>query len=259
MAAKGAQAFRTIREVADWLGVEAHVLRFWESKFPQIKPVKRAGGRRYYRPADMHLIGGIKVLLHDEGYTIRGVQRLMKEDGQEAVIAKAPPLDEGEGPVSDADAWAEDAAKDAAAARAEAAEADQADLPFDMPPEPDETAVDADEARADAAEMPDAAPEDAPPPEPAEPEQDVSDRADEPEPEPVSEPAPEPEPKPEPEPAAEPDAALDPTPASDAPAAPGDVLAALADRLSATPARPRNAAKKSIAALIEAMRKDPVS
>ncbi|MFU8777441.1 MAG: MerR family transcriptional regulator, partial [Roseovarius sp.] len=61
---KAADAFRTISEVADWLDVPAHVLRFWESKFPQIKPVKRAGGRRYYRPADMALLGGIKVLLH---------------------------------------------------------------------------------------------------------------------------------------------------------------------------------------------------
>ncbi|NBX42908.1 MAG: MerR family transcriptional regulator, partial [Rhodobacteraceae bacterium] len=73
--AKSPDAFRTIREVADWLGVAAHVLRFWESKFTQIKPIKRAGGRRYYRPTDMRLIGGIKVLLHDEGMTIRGVQR----------------------------------------------------------------------------------------------------------------------------------------------------------------------------------------
>ncbi|WP_370270043.1 MerR family transcriptional regulator, partial [Nioella sp.] len=79
MADKKPQAFRTIREVADWLGVEAHVLRFWESKFSQIKPVKRAGGRRYYRPADMALIGGIKVLLHDQGLTIRGVQKIIRE------------------------------------------------------------------------------------------------------------------------------------------------------------------------------------
>ena len=91
--AKSPDAFRTIREVADWLGVAAHVLRFWESKFTQIKPVKRAGGRRYYRPADMRLIGGIKVLLHDEGMTIRGVQRLLREDGVAAVAARSPELD----------------------------------------------------------------------------------------------------------------------------------------------------------------------
>ena len=62
--AKSADAFRTISEVADWLEVPAHVLRFWESKFSQVKPVKRAGGRRYYRPADMRLLAGIKILLH---------------------------------------------------------------------------------------------------------------------------------------------------------------------------------------------------
>ncbi|MBO6604448.1 MAG: MerR family transcriptional regulator, partial [Roseicyclus sp.] len=76
---KSPQAFRTIREVAEWLDVAAHVLRFWESKFPQIKPVKRAGGRRYYRPADMALVGGIKVLLHEQGLTIRGVKKMIRE------------------------------------------------------------------------------------------------------------------------------------------------------------------------------------
>ena len=94
--AKSAQAFRTIREVADWLGVAAHVLRFWESKFTQIKPVKRAGGRRYYRPSDMELVGGIKVLLHDRGLTIRGVQKMISEDGVAAVAALSPPLDSEE-------------------------------------------------------------------------------------------------------------------------------------------------------------------
>ncbi|ABD54699.1 MerR family transcriptional regulator [Jannaschia sp. CCS1] len=92
--AKSAQAFRTIREVADWLDVAAHVLRFWESKFSQIKPVKRAGGRRYYRPADMELVGGIKVLLHDRGLTIRGVQKMIADEGLEAVTALSPPVDE---------------------------------------------------------------------------------------------------------------------------------------------------------------------
>jgi len=93
MADKKPQAFRTIREVADWLGVEAHVLRFWESKFSQIKPVKRAGGRRYYRPADMALIGGIKVLLHDQGLTIRGVQKIIREDGVAHVSSLSPAID----------------------------------------------------------------------------------------------------------------------------------------------------------------------
>jgi DNA-binding transcriptional MerR regulator len=93
MADKKPQAFRTIREVADWLGVEAHVLRFWESKFSQIKPVKRAGGRRYYRPADMALIGGIKVLLHDQGLTIRGVQKIIREEGVAHVSSLSPAID----------------------------------------------------------------------------------------------------------------------------------------------------------------------
>ena len=67
--------------MAEWLGVQTHVLRFWESKFSQVKPVKRAGGRRYYRPSDMQLLGGIKKLLHDDGMTIKGVQKLLREEG----------------------------------------------------------------------------------------------------------------------------------------------------------------------------------
>ena len=78
---KGPDAFRTISEVADHLETPAHVLRFWESRFPQIRPVKRAGGRRYYRPADVALLTGIKRLLHDEGLTIRGVQKILREQG----------------------------------------------------------------------------------------------------------------------------------------------------------------------------------
>jgi DNA-binding transcriptional MerR regulator len=78
---KAAEAFRTISEVAEALGIPAHVLRFWESKFPQVKPVKRAGGRRYYRPADVALLAGIKSLLHDQGMTIRGVQKILREQG----------------------------------------------------------------------------------------------------------------------------------------------------------------------------------
>lgn len=78
---KAPDAFRTIREVAEWLETPAHVLRFWESRFSQIKPVKRAGGRRYYRPEDMALLGGIKHLLHDQGMTIRGVQKILSDQG----------------------------------------------------------------------------------------------------------------------------------------------------------------------------------
>jgi DNA-binding transcriptional MerR regulator len=84
---KSPDAFRTISEVAELLGIPAHVLRFWESRFPQIRPVKRAGGRRYYRPADVALLTGIKHLLHDEGLTIRGVQKMMREQGIRHVVA----------------------------------------------------------------------------------------------------------------------------------------------------------------------------
>lgn len=85
--AKSADAFRTISEVAEWLDTPTHVLRFWESKFTQIKPVKRAGGRRYYRPADMELLSGIKKLLHEDGITIRGVQKILREQGVKHVSA----------------------------------------------------------------------------------------------------------------------------------------------------------------------------
>jgi DNA-binding transcriptional MerR regulator len=78
---KSPDAFRTISEVAEFLDTPAHVLRFWESRFPQIKPVKRAGGRRYYRPADVSLLTGIKRLLHEEGLTIRGVQKILRDHG----------------------------------------------------------------------------------------------------------------------------------------------------------------------------------
>lgn len=96
---KSPDAFRTISEVADWLGVQAHVLRFWESKFAQVKPVKRAGGRRYYRPADMQLLGGIKKLLHDDGLTIKGAQKVIREQGVAEVSALSPPLDAAPGSI----------------------------------------------------------------------------------------------------------------------------------------------------------------
>lgn len=89
---KSRDAFRTISEVAEWLGIQAHVLRFWESKFTQVKPVKRAGGRRYYRPVDMELLGGIKKLLHDDGLTIKGVQKILREQGIDHVSAQSQPL-----------------------------------------------------------------------------------------------------------------------------------------------------------------------
>jgi DNA-binding transcriptional MerR regulator len=83
---KSPDAFRTISEVADDLDVPQHVLRFWETRFAQIKPLKRGGGRRYYRPDDVGLLKGIRRLLYGEGYTIKGVQRILKERGARHVV-----------------------------------------------------------------------------------------------------------------------------------------------------------------------------
>lgn len=83
---KGPDAFRTISEVAEDLDLPQHVLRFWETRFPQIRPLKRGGGRRYYRPDDVDLLRGIRQLLYGEGYTIKGVQRILREQGHRFVI-----------------------------------------------------------------------------------------------------------------------------------------------------------------------------
>src|ERR1700729_493310 len=130
MLEKDPEAFRIISEVAEDLNVPQHVLRFWESRFPQIKPMKRGGGRRYYRPDDVDLLRGIRHLLYGDGYTIRGVQRILREQGVRAVQlvgqGHAVPLrgpsseDEGEGPDSTppfdaAPRDAEDAAEEPAA------------------------------------------------------------------------------------------------------------------------------------------------
>lgn len=90
---KSPEAYRTIGEVAEMLGVAQHVLRFWESRFTQLKPVKMAGNRRHYRPADVALVRRIRELLYDEGYSIRGVQKLLKTSGVAAVV-------EGGGPAT---------------------------------------------------------------------------------------------------------------------------------------------------------------
>ena len=94
--AKGPDAFRTISEAADELHVPQHVLRFWETKFIFIKPMKRAGGRRFYRPSDIAILAGVRRLLHDEGYTIKGVQKLHREHGVKRLVAA------GEGAVTPA-------------------------------------------------------------------------------------------------------------------------------------------------------------
>jgi DNA-binding transcriptional MerR regulator len=84
---KSPDAFRTISEVAEDLNLPQHVLRFWETRFSQIKPMKRGGGRRYYRPQDVELIKGIRHMLYDQGYTIKGVQKLLRENGNQFLIA----------------------------------------------------------------------------------------------------------------------------------------------------------------------------
>jgi DNA-binding transcriptional MerR regulator len=109
--AKGPDAFRTISEAADELNVPQHVLRFWETKFSFIRPMKRAGGRRFYRPQDIEVLRGVRTLLHDEGYTIKGVQRLHKEQGLKRLLAAAggEPRAAREVPILDLSALALDA------------------------------------------------------------------------------------------------------------------------------------------------------
>ena len=85
--AKGPEAFRSISEAADALGVPQHVLRFWETKFAFIRPMKRAGGRRFYRPSDIAVLRGVRRLLHDEGYTIKGVQKHHREQGIRRLVS----------------------------------------------------------------------------------------------------------------------------------------------------------------------------
>lgn len=223
---KSPDAFRTISEVADWLGIQAHVLRFWESKFNQVKPVKRAGGRRYYRPADMELLGGIRKLLHDDGMTIKGVQKVLREQGVAHVSALSQPLDnivsdEPELDATDAtvlhfksnSARVEDMA--AAEAHADALFEEAAASEPEPEPEP-EPAPELPSFLHRRQTMPDdAAPEAEPalesaPDESPEPESDPTSAPDEAPPSDISTqtapdpaPTPEPEPEPEPEPAPE--------------------------------------------------------
>ena len=86
---KAARAFRTIAEVSDELNVPAHVLRFWEKKFSEVSPVQRAGGRRYYRPEDIALLKRIEYLLHNQGYTIKGVQKLLKDGAVNSALEQS--------------------------------------------------------------------------------------------------------------------------------------------------------------------------
>ncbi|WP_284877522.1 MerR family transcriptional regulator [Brevundimonas sp. MEB006b] len=100
--AKSADAFRTISEAAEEVGAPQHVLRFWETKFDFVRPVKRAGGRRFYRPQDIAMLKAVKRLLHDDGLTIRGVQRLHKEQGLKKLIGAevAALIDDGDVTIS---------------------------------------------------------------------------------------------------------------------------------------------------------------
>ena len=97
---KAPDAFRTISEVAQELDVPQHVLRFWETRFPQVKPLKRAGGRRYYRPRDIEILRAIKHLLYGQGYTIKGVQRVLKEQGAGAFAAARDAANESRSEIS---------------------------------------------------------------------------------------------------------------------------------------------------------------
>ena len=159
--AKADDAFRTIREVSDWLEVPTHVLRFWESKFPQVSPVKGAGGRRYYRPDDMLLLGGLQAILHEQGVTVRAAQARLKEEGAEAIAALSRPLPGAE--------EAADPVAEVAAAEPEAAPARPSPMfqPVPQPAQPDEPG-DAHADAPDAVPQPtDATPETVPPqPEP---------------------------------------------------------------------------------------------
>jgi DNA-binding transcriptional MerR regulator len=114
---KAPEAFRTISEVADELKVPKHVLRFWEAKFAQLKPMKRGGGRRYYRPEDVALLRGIRFLLYDDGYTIRGVQKILREQGPRFVMDQPPHVEEGKKSAATIEREIPDVAAEAAQSR----------------------------------------------------------------------------------------------------------------------------------------------
>ena len=106
-ASKSPDAFRTIREVSEELDVPQHVLRFWETKFNQVRPLKRGGGRRYYRPEDVDLLRRIRALLYADGYTIRGVQKLMRETGGKTPDAGPVPAPAAQAPARSASKFGE--------------------------------------------------------------------------------------------------------------------------------------------------------
>ncbi|MCE7027765.1 MerR family transcriptional regulator [Jiella avicenniae] len=134
MSDKGEDAFRTISEVAEELDLPQHVLRFWESRFAQIRPLKRGGGRRYYRPDDVELLRGIRYLLYVKGFTIKGVQRLLKENGSRFVMAI------GSGDLAGLDDLAASTGQDGPDMPAEAPPAEVDDLDL-IHPEPETVAA----------------------------------------------------------------------------------------------------------------------
>ena len=135
--AKGPDAFRTISEAAEELNVPQHVLRFWETRFAFIRPMKRAGGRRFYRPADIAMLRGVRRLLHEEGYTIKGVQKLHREQGVRRLVAAgdgdavpaAAPADATPKPVTGAPSGLAAALQELEAAKRRLDEALQASKP----------------------------------------------------------------------------------------------------------------------------------
>lgn len=130
--AKSPSAFRTITEVASELELPQHVLRFWETKFPQIRPLKRRGGRRYYRPEDVVLLREVRRLLYVDGYTIRGVQKLLRQQGRRALArAPSPPGGTGDGTSGEGEA-------DAVGAAQAGATANEGGGPATVPPGPGE-------------------------------------------------------------------------------------------------------------------------
>ncbi len=132
---KSEQAFRTIGEVAESLDLPPHVLRFWETRFKELEPVKRAGGRRYYRPRDVELVMALRHLLYGQGYTIKGVQRILKEQGARAVVEslRAGRFQPGFAAAPDEEARQEDAQD---SALDESAAASHRVEPPDLPPPP---------------------------------------------------------------------------------------------------------------------------
>ena len=143
---KSPEAFRTISEVADALDVPPHVLRFWETRFTQVKPVKRGGGRRYYRPEDVRLLRGIRGLLYDDGMTIKGVQKILREKGVRHVVGLGTEPEPE--PVTAAPAPAPAAKSPARKSAGEPTERPQADL-FAEPAAEVITATAANEEEAD--------------------------------------------------------------------------------------------------------------